>query len=74
MISQIKLITYTVVALIIGAAFGFIDDTVGAARMNGVEAVVENVNNGQHPSTGYSGCSRKACQTRVRPPPGPGTG
>lgn len=32
-------------------SFGYIDDTVSAASINGVEAVVENVNNGQYPIT-----------------------
>ncbi len=32
-------------------SLGYIDDTVSAARINGVEAVVENVNNGQYPIT-----------------------
>ena len=32
-------------------SFGYIDDTVSAAKINGVEAVVENVNNGQYPIT-----------------------
>ncbi len=32
-------------------SFGYIDDTVSAAKINGVEALVENVNNGQYPIT-----------------------
>jgi phosphate transport system substrate-binding protein len=32
-------------------SFGYIDDTVSAASINGVKAVVENVNNGQYPIT-----------------------
>jgi phosphate transport system substrate-binding protein len=32
-------------------SFGYIDDAVSAAKINGVEALVENVNNGQYPIT-----------------------